>query len=159
MNKSTFFIYNSPVGAIRLIENGRAITSLKFVSNNPYPPPDAEAKETPLIKEAIQQLSEYFAGARKVFDVPVQAQGTAFQKRVWDALCTIPYGETRTYKQIAIVVSCPKGARAVGMANNRNPVSIIIPCHRVIGADGSLIGYASGLPNKQKLLQLESTIL
>ena len=157
MDKSVaFFIYNSPIGAIRIIENGKAITSLKFVINNPEPPPDAEEKETPLIKEAIKQLTEYFTGNRKVFDVPVETQGTEFQKSVWKALCTIPYGETRSYKQIAESVHCPKGARAVGMANNRNPVSIIIPCHRVIGADGSLTGYASGLPNKQKLLQLEA---
>ena len=152
-----YFEYNSPVGAIRLIENGKAITSLKFVVNNPNPPSDAEEKETPLIKEVFQQLSEYFVGKRTVFDVPVDVQGTDFQKQVWQALCTIPYGETRSYKQIAEIVRCPKGARAVGMANNCNPVSIIIPCHRVIGTDGSLTGYAAGLPIKQKLLQLESS--
>jgi len=151
-----FIEYNSPVGAIRIIENGKAITSLKFVVNNPVPPSDAEEKETPLLKEAIQQLSEYFAGKRTVFDIPLETQGTDFQKRVWNALRTIPYGETRTYMQIAVITECPKGARAVGMANNRNPVSIIIPCHRVIGADGSLTGYAAGLPIKQKLLDLES---
>ena len=100
-------------------------------------------------------MSEYFAGKRTTFDVPLDAQGTDFQKRIWKALCTIPYGETRSYQQIAAIAGCPKGARAVGMANNRNPVSIIIPCHRVIGADGSLTGYAAGLPNKLKLLQLE----
>ena len=152
-----YFEYNSPVGAIRIIENGKAITSLKFVVNNPNPPSDAKEKETPLIKEVIQQLSEYFADKRTVFDVPVETQGTDFQKQVWQALCTIPYGETRSYKQIAAIAKCPKSARAVGMANNRNPISIIIPCHRVIGANGSLTGYASGLPIKQKLLQLESS--
>ena len=154
-----YFEYNSPVGIIRIIENGKAITSLKFVVNTPTPPSDAEEKETPLIKEVFQQLSEYFDGKRTVFDVPIDAQGTDFQKRVWKALCTIPYGETRTYKQIALLAECPKGARAAGMANNRNPISIIIPCHRVIGADGSLTGYAAGLPIKQKLLDLESLSL
>ena len=152
-----FFEYNSPVGAIRIIDNGKAITSIKFVINNPVPPSDTEEKETTLLQEAIQQLSEYFAGNRTVFDIPIEVQGTDFQKRVWNALCTIPYGETRTYKQIAGLAACPKGARAAGMANNRNPISIIIPCHRVIGADGSLTGYAAGLTIKQKLLNLESS--
>ena len=153
-----FFEYNSPVDAIRIIDDGKAIVSLKFVVNQSKPPSDAEEKETPLIKETFKQLTEYFAGKRFFFDVPIDAQGTDFQKRVWKALCTIPYGETRTYKQIATLVNCPKGARAVGMANNRNPIAIIIPCHRVIGADGSLTGYASGLPNKQKLLHIESNV-
>jgi len=151
-----FYEYNSPIGAIRIIENGIAITSLKFLLNNPNPPSDAEKEETPLLKKTFQQLSEYFAGQRTVFDIPLETQGTDFQKRVWSALRTIPYGETRSYKQIAAIAQCPKGARAVGMANNRNPISIIIPCHRVIGADGSLTGYAAGLPVKQKLLHLES---
>jgi methylated-DNA-[protein]-cysteine S-methyltransferase len=153
-----FFEYNSPIGAIRIIENGKAIISLKFIVNHPAPPFDVVEKETPLIKETVNQLSEYFACKRTVFDVPFDAQGTDFQKRVWNALYAIPYGETRSYKQIALIAHCPKGARAVGMANNRNPISIIIPCHRVIGADGSLTGYAAGLPIKQHLLQLESLL-
>ena len=150
-----YFNYDNPVSAIRIIDNGKAIVSIKFLVNNPYPPVDAEEIETPLIKETWKQLSEYFAGKRTGFNVPLNAQGTDFQKCVWKALCTIPYGETRSYQQIAAVSNCPKGARAVGMANNRNPISIIIPCHRVIGADGSLTGYAAGLPVKKKLLQLE----
>ena len=154
-----FFEYNSPIGDIRIIDNGKAITSILFLLNYPYPPSDAQKKETPLISKTFQQLSEYFAGKRTAFDVPLDAQGTDFQKRVWDALCTIPYGETRSYKQIAAMAQCPKGARATGMANNRNPICIIIPCHRVIGADGSLTGYAAGLPVKQKLLEIESAIL
>ena len=151
-----FFEYNTPVTALRIIENGTAITSVEFTIHHPVPPSDARKKETPLIKETWEQLSEYFAGKRTTFDVPLDSQGTDFQKRIWKALCTIPYGETRSYKQIAAIAGCPKGARAVGMANNRNPISIIVPCHRVIGANGNLTGYASGLPNKQKLLQLES---
>ena len=151
-----YFDFNSPVGAIRIIENGKAIISLKFIVNPSNPPLDTVEQETPLIKETFKQLTEYFDGKLTVFDVPVDAQGTEFQQSVWKALCTIPYGETRTYKQIAELVNCPKGARAIGMANNRNPVAIIIPCHRIIGADGSLTGYASGLHNKEKLLQIES---
>jgi len=151
-----FFDYSSPVSTIRIMDNGSSIISLKFVDNHSNPPSDAVKQETPLIKKASEQLTAYFSGRLTVFNLPVEVQGTDFQKRVWEVLCAIPYGETRTYKQIAHAVGCPKGARAVGMANNRNPVAIIIPCHRVIGADGSLTGYASGLPNKEKLLQLES---
>jgi len=150
-----YFHYGNPVSAIRIIENGQAITSVKFIINNPNPPPDAQENETPLIKAAWKQLSEYFAGKRTVFNVPLDVQGTDFQIRVWNALTTIPYGETRSYQQVAAITNCPKGARAVGMANNRNPISIIIPCHRVIGANGSLTGYAAGLQVKQKLLQIE----
>jgi len=153
-----YFEYNSPVAAIRIIENGKAITSIKFTLTHPNPPSDAEKKETSLIKETYKQLCEYFAGQRTTFDIPLEMHGTDFHKRVWDALRTIPYGETRSYQQIAMMAKCPKGARAVGMANNRNPISIIVPCHRVIGADGSLTGYAAGLPVKQKLLQIESIL-
>ncbi len=151
-----FFVYPSPIGPIRIIDNGQTIISIKFTVNNPTSPSDAMEKETTLIKAAIQQLSEYFSGNRTIFDVPIETKGTDFQKSVWNALCTIPYGETRSYRQIASLVNCPLGARAVGLANNRNPVSIIIPCHRVIGADGSLTGYAAGTAIKQQLLKLES---
>lgn len=153
-----YFEYDTLVAGIRIIEDGKAVTSIKFTVNHPIPPTDALKKETPLIQETYQQLCEYFAGKRTSFDVPLETYGTDFQKRVWKTLCTIPYGETRSYQQIAAIAGCPKGARAVGMANNRNPISIIIPCHRVIGADGSLTGYAAGLPVKQKLLHLESTL-
>lgn len=154
-----YFEYDNPVSAIRIIDNGTAITSIKFIVNNPCPPAGAEERETPLIKETCKQLCGYFAGRRTVFDVPLETEGTDFQKRVWNALCAIPYGETCSYQQIAVAINCPKGARAVGMANNRNPISIIIPCHRVIGADGSLTGYAAGLAIKQKLLEMESRII
>ena len=153
-----FFIFNSPIHALCIVENGHAITAIKFMRNHPVNPSDAEEKETPLIKEAIKQLTEYFDGNRTVFDLPVSPQGTDFQKRVWNALCTVPYGETRSYQQIAAIVNCPKGARAVGLANNRNPIPIIIPCHRVIGANGSLTGYAGGLDVKQKLLHIEKVL-
>ncbi len=103
----------------------------------------------------IAQLDEYFAGERKTFDFPMALYGTEFQKTVWKALCAIPYGETRTYGQIASAIGNPRASRAVGMANNRNPISIVVPCHRVIGANGSLVGYGGGLAMKEGLLALE----
>lgn len=111
--------------------------------------------ETPLIREAARQLYEYLDGKRKVFCVPLELEGTPFQKKVWQALTEIPYGQTRTYREIAERIGNPKAARAVGMANNRNPAAVFVPCHRVIGADGSLVGYAGGLDIKKKLLDLE----
>lgn len=105
--------------------------------------------------QAVRELTEYFAGTRTTFDVPLHEEGTPFQKRVWAALRAIPYGETRSYGQIAAQIGNPRGARAVGMANNRNPVMILTPCHRVIGADGSLVGFGGGLPMKKYLLELE----
>jgi O-6-methylguanine DNA methyltransferase len=104
---------------------------------------------------AAEQMHEYFAGARKTFDLDLLLKGTAFQKIVWNALIAIPYGETRTYKEVAESVGRPKAVRAVGGANNRNPIPIIIPCHRVIGTDGSLVGYGGGLDRKKQLLRLE----
>ena len=104
---------------------------------------------------AVKELEEYFQGKRKEFTVPCRPEGTDFQKRVWEALTRIPYGETRTYKEIAVEAGNPKASRAVGMANNKNPVPIIIPCHRVIGSDGKLTGYAGGLGVKEFLLNLE----
>ncbi len=110
---------------------------------------------TPLISRAARQLEEYFAGIRTDFDLPLRASGTPFQQRVWDALLTIPYGETRTYGDIARICGYPNASRAVGGACNRNPVSIIVPCHRVVGANG-LTGYAGGLDKKRFLLELEA---
>lgn len=110
-----------------------------------------------IILEAIKQLKQYFEGERKLFDLPIDsAQGTDFQKRVWKALRNIPYGETRTYGEIAAEIGSPKGARAVGMACNKNPLLIVTPCHRVIGSNGSLTGYACGLDVKQQLLAIET---
>ena len=112
-------------------------------------------EETPLIQTARQQLEEYFAGKRRRFTLPLAPKGTAFAQKVWRALQDIPYGETRSYLQIAQAVGNPRACRAVGMANHRNPIMVIIPCHRVIGSDGSLTGYAGGLEMKRYLLQLE----
>ena len=103
-------------------------------------------------------MSEYLKGERKEFDLPLNPKGTDFQKRVWRALCDIPYGEMRSYKQIAKAVGNSKAVRAVGMANNRNPITIVVPCHRVIGADGKLVGYGGGLEMKEFLLRLEKSL-
>lgn len=108
-----------------------------------------------LLKQAAKELSEYFQGKRQSFTVPIRTEGTDFQRRVWEALCRIPYGETRTYGEIARQIGSPKGARAVGMACNRNPIMLIVPCHRVVGSDGKLVGFAGGLAMKETLLRME----
>lgn len=114
--------------------------------------------DSPIIKETINQLTEYFEGKRKEFHLPLAPKGTPFQQKVWKALQEIPYGETRSYQDIAVAVGNPKGCRAVGMANNQNPIPIIIPCHRVIGKNGKMVGYGAGLDKKIKLLQLEGIL-
>lgn len=114
-----------------------------------------EEGPTALLEETARQLREYFAGQRREFSLPLSPRGTAFQRQVWEALCTIPYGETRSYGEIARQIGSPKACRAVGMANHRNPISIVIPCHRVVGAHGTLTGYGGGLAAKEFLLRLE----
>ena len=143
------YYYDTYAGKIGIAEEDGAITDIVFKTI------DCSVEETELIRETKRQLDEYFAGKRKDFDVPTRLNGTEFQKRVWLALRGIPYGKTASYKDIAAAVGCPKGYRAVGMANNRNPISIIYPCHRVVGSDGSLTGYGGGLDVKAKLLELE----
>lgn len=143
------YYYDTYAGKIGIAEEAGAITDIVFKTI------DCPVEETELIRETKRQLDEYFAGKRKDFDVPTRLNGTEFQKRVWLALRDIPYGKTASYKDIASAVGCPKGYRAVGMANNRNPISIIYPCHRVVGSDGSLTGYGGGLDVKAKLLELE----
>jgi len=134
--------------------NETAIVALEFRENSKAVK-GAMLKENPVLKQARAELDQYFAGERRDFSVPIDPQGTQFQRRVWKALQTIPYGETRSYKDIAIAAGCPKGFRAVGLANNRNPISIIIPCHRVIGSNNKLVGYGGGLAVKEFLLNLE----
>lgn len=153
------FIYeDTPVGILTIGEKEGWINYLIFGNEKFY---DATyqiphiKEETALIREAKKQLDEYFSGKRKSFQLPLRPEGTPFQKKVWEALLTIPYGEVASYKQIAEKSGSPKGARAVGMANNRNPISIIIPCHRVIGSTGNLVGYGGGLDVKVKLLTME----
>lgn len=146
--------YKSPVGILGIVEEEGAILEIFFeneVSSNGR----IKEAETPLLKEAKKQLQEYFNKSRKNFDLPLAPKGTKFMENVWKALRAIPYGETRSYKDIAESINNPKACRAVGMANHRNPIAIAIPCHRVIGAKGSLVGYAGGLELKKYLLELE----
>ena len=142
------------LGSVTFVEEDGALLAIS--THRSY---QGVCQETALIKEAYLQLTEYLKGERKTFDLPLNPHGTEFQKRVWKALGEIPYGETRTYKQIAEAIGNPKAVRAVGMANNRNPLLIVVPCHRVIGADGKLVGYAAGLDKKEFLLRLEAKYL
>ena len=146
----------TPIGIITIKEKNNKIIELQLNSNLVQPIKENEQiKETPLLIEAEKQLTEYFNKTRTKFDLPLAPQGTDFMKRVWKELIKIPYGETRTYKQIAQKIGNEKASRAVGMANNKNPIPIIIPCHRVIGANNKLVGYALGLDKKEFLLNLE----
>jgi methylated-DNA-[protein]-cysteine S-methyltransferase len=124
-----------------------------------YPVDSFERHEAnPLLLETTRQLRDYFAGNRRDFDLPLDMQGTPFQKRIWDELLRIPYGETRSYMQVAVAVGAPQAVRAVGAANGANPVPIVVPCHRVIGSSGKLTGYGGGLPLKKRLLELEGAL-
>ncbi|AGX41570.1 methylated-DNA--[protein]-cysteine S-methyltransferase [Clostridium saccharobutylicum] len=148
------FYYNTMIGELGIEENGLAITKVFLVDKDIEKGP-SEKNETELLKEAIKQLNEYFDGKRKEFNLPLAPKGTEFQKKVWNTLKEIPFGETRSYGEIAKLIGNEKASRAVGMANNKNPIMIIIPCHRVIGANGKLVGYAGGIDIKEKLLNLE----
>lgn len=144
----------TPIGRLIIKENGTAVTTIQ-VAWEKEEVSETQGKETPLLRETKKQLQEYFDGQRKSFDLPLQPDGTVFQQKVWQALRQIPYGETRSYKELADMVGNPKACRAVGGANNKNPILILIPCHRVIGTDGSLTGFAVGLPAKKYLLEQE----
>lgn len=147
----------TPAGSLLLTERDGALSSVQFL-DVPCPLERAEATEeasSPLLEKARRELLEYFQGTRWEFDLPLAPYGTPFQLKVWSALKAIPYGQTRTYGQIAQAVGNPKAARAVGMANHHNPLAILIPCHRVVGARGKLTGYAGGLDRKAFLLELE----
>jgi methylated-DNA-[protein]-cysteine S-methyltransferase len=150
----SIFYYNTKIGRISIEENGTSITKLDFISKD-VQEDIIEKNETVLLKQAINELNEYLDGNRSSFDLPLEPKGTEFQKKVWNALKEIPYGETRSYGEIAKIIGNEKASRAVGMANNKNPIAIIVPCHRVIGANGKLVGYAGGLDLKEKLLELE----
>ncbi len=143
---------DSPAGKLCIAESGGYITDIFFADERAM---EAEEICTPVLEEAAAQLREYFQGKRKVFQLPIAPEGSPFRMKVWNALTKIPYGETRSYKQIAEAVGNAKACRAVGGANNKNPISIVVPCHRVIGADGSLTGYAGGTDKKSFLLELE----
>ncbi len=146
-------VYHSPVGDIRLEYEDGAVIALKKADG-----PADEGAPNELTEQVFHQLEEYFSGTRQAFDFPYRLRGTPFQERVWAALREIPYGQTRTYQQIAAAIGQPKACRAVGMANHANPLFIVIPCHRVIGANGSLVGYGGGLEMKKALLELEAGI-
>jgi methylated-DNA-[protein]-cysteine S-methyltransferase len=145
--------YEFPIGPLGIVEQDNFITSV-FFGNAVIA--GFDSVETDLIKLTAIQLTEYFEKRRQIFDVPLLMHGTDFQVSVWNALSGIPYGETRSYKDIAEQVNRPRAYRAVGAANGRNPVAIIVPCHRVVGSNASLIGYGGGLDIKQYLLELES---
>lgn len=147
-------VYESPVGALTLISNGAALEHLEF-ENPRYAYTPAPTGNDKILDETRRQLDKYFAGKLRAFDLPLAPQGTEFQKRVWNALLTIPYGATRTYGQQAAAIGQPNASRAVGLANGRNPISIIVPCHRVIGSNGGLTGYGGGMERKKYLLDLE----
>ena len=149
MNYKGYF--KSNIGIICVEDNGEKLISVKLCKN-------AESSNmSTLTKRTIEQLKEYFSGIRKSFDLPLEMNGTEFQLKVWNELCNIPYGETRSYKDIAEKIGNPKAVRAVGGANNKNKLMIIVPCHRVIGANGSLTGYAGGIDVKKILLELEQS--
>lgn len=168
------FIYEMKLGRFIIAEDGEGITYLSLLNEVSLSQPLSEIEqehlvkslgtdyvsdETSLIKEAAQQLEEYLEGNRKEFTIKLAPQGTVFQQKVWKALLEIPYGETRSYQQIARTIGNPKAYRAVGMANHNNPIMCVIPCHRVIGANGKMVGYAGGVDIKIRLLQLEQGIL
>jgi methylated-DNA-[protein]-cysteine S-methyltransferase len=143
--------YDSPIGCLYIAEAGGAVTEIVF-----KPVEGAVEKLTPLISTVIEMLGEYFQGTRKEFDLPLKFSGTQFQEKAWRALRDIPYGETRSYKQQAEAIGNVKACRAVGGANGKNPISIVVPCHRVIGANNKLTGYGGGMEKKQMLLELEA---
>jgi len=150
-----FTYVQSPVGKLRVAWSERGLVRVDTGRQLDAPPPAHWVRDDQNETPAIHQLRDYFAGARQAFDLTLDLDGTDFQRRVWAALADIPYGETATYAQLARRIGRPESARAVGAAVGRNPVSIILPCHRVIGSDGRLTGYAGGLEVKKKLLAME----
>ena len=156
--KLAFMEMPSPVGILKLVATENALVAVLWENENPKRVRLAELIEQvnhPILLETQKQLREYFAGTRQQFDLPLDFEGTVFQKKVWQALLSIPFGETRSYRDIAEQVGNIKAVRAVGAANGKNPISIIAPCHRVVGMNGKLVGFAGGLDNKKILLCLE----
>lgn len=147
---SKYAFYDFEFGILKIGYTDTAIIFLKQVDQI-----DVDNEHSTLSDLAFDQVREYLKGHRRTFDFPYELHGTEFQKKVWNALCQVPYGETRTYKEIASVVGNPKASRAVGMANNKNPLMVVVPCHRIVGTHGNLIGYAGGLDMKKALLELE----
>lgn len=146
----------SPIGVLTLVEKEQTLKEIRFGGEIHQ---GEEERETPFLGNAAGELREYFQGTRREFSISMAPEGTEFQKKVWKALTAIPYGETRSYGEIARIVGNDKASRAVGMANHKNPIPILIPCHRVIGKNGKLTGYAGGLDKKTALLELERSVL
>ena len=153
IHMKNFLLFNNKFCNLFIAEEDENICGVSFKKNKITA--GFKERETPLLKEAVKQFKEYFDKKRKNFDLPLSLHGTDFQIKVWNALRTIPFGKTYSYGQLAAAIGNPRACRAVGMANNKNPIAIIIPCHRVIGSDGSLTGYAGGLRIKKLLLELE----
>jgi len=143
--------YRSPIGTIEILANEEGVTALNFVSGEPA----ASPRQHPILRAAVVEVDEYFRGKRSEFSVPLIFRGTDFQIAIWRRLVRIPYGQTATYSDLARAVGRPRAMRAVGQANHRNPISIVIPCHRVVGSDGRLVGYGGGLWRKEWLLEHE----
>ncbi len=145
-------VLSSPIGKLTLIADHQSLREIRFGHDDCATVPHSN----PVLDQASQQLQEYFAGRRQHFDLPLQPRGTAFQQQVWKQLLTVDFGELASYQDIATAIGNPKAVRAVGAANGRNPIPIVIPCHRIIGSNGKLTGYAGGLGIKEKLLRLEN---
>lgn len=151
-----FTYYDSPLGTVTLQANEQGLLGVWFETHTTKPEDLGTQEDSfPIFQSVKEQLERYFAGEVVQFDVPIAAKGTPFQQSVWHALTTIPYGETWSYAQLADAIGNPKAVRAVGLANGKNPVSVIVPCHRVIGKNGKLTGYAGGIERKQRLLAIE----
>lgn len=160
MTDTRHTIVDTPVGSVTIVGGAAGIQGLYYAGHRPAPDETRFGdRDDAALAPAAQQLRDYFAGDRTTFDLPLDPVGTPFQLRVWEALRDIPYGETRTYGWIAAAIGQPTAVRAVGLANSRNPISIIVPCHRVVGASGALTGYAGGVACKRTLLDHESGAL
>lgn len=155
MTELRFRTMDSPVGTLTLAGTGNRLRHLRMIDQSYEPDRAGWTLDRNAFEDAVIQLSEYFGGDRQEFDLELDLVGTAFQRRVWNALLTIPYGRTRSYGDIARQIDAPNASRAVGLANGHNPIGIIVPCHRVIGSNGSLTGYGGGLERKRTLLELE----
>jgi methylated-DNA-[protein]-cysteine S-methyltransferase len=153
--------FDTPLGTVLATAVAGFITSVNFVDAKYTPPVSADWKEdpeAPPLKACAEQLAQYFAGQRERFDLPLAPQGTEFQKRVWREIAALPFGKTITYAELAARAGSPGSARAAGAATGRNPIGIVVPCHRIVGADGSLTGYAGGLERKTRLLEIEGVL-
>lgn len=159
LSENVYTILSSKLGDVTIQANNDGLLGIWFETYTTKPQElGREDRKHNVLAEACKQLTEYFEGSRKTFDVPLAAKGTDFQKQVWQALTQIPFGETWSYQDLANTIGNPKAVRAVGLANGKNPISVIVPCHRVIGKSGKLTGYAGGLERKEALLKLEGIL-